>query len=107
MNELQKKYVGDAHFRTEQMMKEIDREIYKKNRDDVIFPVRENEIIAVGVLADTNHDNLELEIEWRQLSPYKSLETSVVDFVNRDGVLSALDYIRQCAEDSEYDKIAH
>lgn len=101
MNKLQKKYGGDAHFRTEQMMKEIDKEIYKEGRDSVIFPVRENELIYVEVLADANSDNLELEIEWRQENPYRPLEYSVVNFDNRDDVLSALDYIRQCAEDGE------
>ena len=101
MNKLQKKYGGDAHFRTAQMMKEIDNEIYKKNGDGVIFPVRENELIYVEVLADANSDNLELEIEWRQENPYRPLESSVVNFDNRDDVLSALDHIRQCAEDGE------
>lgn len=101
MNELQIKYVGDAHYRTQKMFEEIKTQIYKKGYDVCSFDVRDNEEITIEVIAHSEDDGLELEIEWRETSPYKSLESAVVDFSNDEEIISALDYIRQCAEDNQ------
>lgn len=99
MNNLQIKYVGDAHYRTQKMFEEIKNQIYRKGYDVCIFGVRDNEEIVVEVIAHSEDDKLELEIEWRETSPYTSIESSLVNFSNDEEIISALDYIRQCAED--------
>lgn len=101
MNELQIKYVGDAHYRTQKMFEEIKTQIYRKGRDVCNFDIRNNEEIVVEVISHSENDGMELEIEWRETSPYKSLESAVVDFSNDEKIISALDYIRQCAEDGQ------
>lgn len=99
MNSLQIKYVGDAHYRTQKMFEEIKTQIYRKGRDVCNFDVRDNEEIVAEVITHSQDDRLELEIEWRKTSPYKSLESAIVDFSDDEKIISALDYIRQCAED--------
>lgn len=99
MNNLQIKYVGNAHYRTQKMFEEIKNQIYRKGHDVCNFDVRDNEEIVVEVISHSEDDGMKLEIEWRETSPYKSLESAVVNFSNNEKIISALDYIRQCAED--------
>lgn len=98
MNELQKKYVGNPHYRTEKMFAEVKDQIYKKGYDVCTFEVRDNEKILVEVLCEED-ETLSINIEWCKMNPYKPIETTLVNFSDDKEIFSALDYIRQCAED--------
>lgn len=98
MNNLQIKYVGDAHYRTQKMFAEVKDQIYKKGYDECTFKVRDNEKILVEVLCEED-ETLSINIEWCKMNPYKPIETTLVNFSDDKEIFSALDYIRRCAED--------
>ena len=83
---------------TKEMMDDINQKIYSQGKDECSFFVRENQEILVSVLAHCDTDDVEIEVEWRECSPYKQLESSIVSYDNKKELESAIDYIRACAE---------
>ena len=88
----------------EEIINDIEQQIYRGNKDTLIYELEENHELVIEVLVSNYSDELEIGVTWRESDAngvYKEYENSVCDYNDLFELKTSIEYVLQCYRDRD------